>query len=310
MSDQMENDTPLSFSQRHGLAPVPVVSSFGEVSQDLQTDLLNIVLSFTHVGRADWVSELALAVWGKFLHELISDAPTDVIDGELVYPLSAVLDTAKTKKRLVPGWRVYELIEFVYCELDGLARNALYSSRGGYGTPAFVRIRLVEDVNQALERDFAGARMIDGLITAITDEEECEAIRAAMRTPLIGVRTQLRNSLALMSDHDEPKYSDSIKNSISAVETLCRKIIHKDRATLGQALAQLEESGIEFHPALVQAFEKMYGYTSDDRSGIRHAMMDESHLELEDARYMLVACSAFINYLVIKADRAGITIET
>lgn len=309
MSDYAEEGTQLSFSQRYGLAPVPVVSSFDEVSQDLQTDLLNTVLSFPSAGRKDWVNELAVSMWGKFLHQSISDIPTDVEDGELVYPISGILDEAKRMRRLLPGWRVYELLEFVYHELGELGKNASYLG-AAYGTPMFVRLRLCDEVNQALERNFAGTRMIDGLIAAITNEEERKSIEAAMQTPLVGVRTQLHNSLALMSDHDEPKYSDSIKNSISAVETLCRKIIHEDRATLGQALAQLEESGIEFHPALVQAFEKMYGYTSDDRSGIRHAMMDENHLELEDARYMLVACSAFINYLVVKTDRAGITIET
>jgi hypothetical protein len=37
-----------------------------------------------------------------------------------------------------------------------------------------------------------------------------------------------------------------------------------------------------------------------------YVMHYESHLELEDARYMLVTCSAFINHLVVKADKAGI----
>jgi len=70
--------------------------------------------------------------------------------------------------------------------------------------------------------------------------------------------------------------------------------------------SKLEESGTGLQPALVQAFEKMYGYTNDNRSGICHSMIDESRLGLEDARYMLVTCSAFINYLVVKADKAGI----
>jgi hypothetical protein len=305
MSDRVEEDMQLPFSQRYDVVPVPAVSSFDEVSQDLQTDLLNIVLSFTHTGGADWVSELALCIWGKFLHQSISDAPTDWADGEPFYPLSAVLDAAKIKQRLLPGWRVYELLDFVYRELGELSRNASYLG-GSYGTPTFVRLRLCDEVNQALKRDFAGTKMIDGLITPITNKEECNAIEAAMQTPLAGVRAQLRKALALLSDHEDPKYSDSIKNSISAVETLCRKIIHKDRATLGQALGRLKDAGIQFHPALGKAFEEMYGYTNDDKSGIRHAMMDEDSLDLEDARYMLVACSAFINYLVVKADKAGI----
>jgi hypothetical protein len=115
----------------------------------------------------------------------------------------------------------------------------------------------------------------------------------------------LRNSLDLMSDRDDPKYGDSIKNSISAVETVCRKLTGNNKATLGQALKRLKDAGIQLHPSLELAFGQLYGYTSDE-SGVRHAMMDEDHLELEDARYMLVACSAFISYLVVKADKAEV----
>jgi hypothetical protein len=35
-------------------------------------------------------------------------------------------------------------------------------------------------------------------------------------------------------------------------------------------------------------------------------MIGESDLDIEDAQFMLIACSAFINYLVAKADKAGI----
>jgi len=44
------------------------------------------------------------------------------------------------------------------------------------------------------------------------------------------------------------------------------------------------------------AFGKLYGYTSDG-TNIRHGGIDFSHAPAEDAKYMLVSCSAFINYL-------------
>jgi hypothetical protein len=44
----------------------------------------------------------------------------------------------------------------------------------------------------------------------------------------------------------------------------------------------------------------LYGYTSDS-SGIRHALQDEPNLDFVDAKFMLVACSAFVNYLTDKA---------
>ena len=51
------------------------------------------------------------------------------------------------------------------------------------------------------------------------------------------------------------------------------------------------------HPALQQAWEKMYGWTSD-ADGIRHAAIEESDSEQATAKYMLVACSAFVSYVI------------
>ncbi len=76
------------------------------------------------------------------------------------------------------------------------------------------------------------------------------------------------------------------------------------KATLGQAL-KIIENKINIHPALKIAFDKLYGYTSDE-DGIRHCLMDESNLDFEDAKFMLVSCSAFINYLKEKASKVKI----
>lgn len=41
----------------------------------------------------------------------------------------------------------------------------------------------------------------------------------------------------------------------------------------------------------------MYGYTSDT-DGIRHDFGNDSQVYFEEAKYMLVSCSAFMNYLI------------
>ena len=79
--------------------------------------------------------------------------------------------------------------------------------------------------------------------------------------------------------------------------------------TLGDALTIIEKSGkISFHGAEKSGFSKLYGWTND-ADGIRHGMMDSKNLQQEDARFMLIACSAFVNYLKVKTDRAGIKIN-
>ena len=58
----------------------------------------------------------------------------------------------------------------------------------------------------------------------------------------------------------------------------------------------MEKHGVHIHEAMKSAFEKLYGYTSDE-NGIRHGGIDFKGASSDDARYMLISCSAFINYL-------------
>ena len=125
-----------------------------------------------------------------------------------------------------------------------------------------------------------------------------------METPLKPVRVHLEKSLELLSDRKSPDYRNSIKESISAVEAICRLITKDKKATLGQALKEVETK-VGLHGALKNAFSNLYGYTSS-ADGIRHALLDEPKLSFEDAKFMLVSCSAFINYLISKAEKAKI----
>ena len=73
---------------------------------------------------------------------------------------------------------------------------------------------------------------------------------------------------------------------------------------MGGALDKIKGK-LKIHSALERGFKQIYGYTSDT-DGIRHALTEEATCDFEDAKFMLVSCSAFINYLVIKANKAGI----
>jgi hypothetical protein len=120
------------------------------------------------------------------------------------------------------------------------------------------------------------------------------------------VATHLKRALELLSDRKSPDYRNSTKESISAVEAICGLITGNPKAELGQALKEIERGNkVKLHGALSGAFSKLYGYTSD-AGGIRHALLDEPNLYFEDAKFMLVSCSAFINYLVAKSSKAGI----
>ena len=85
------------------------------------------------------------------------------------------------------------------------------------------------------------------------------------------------------------------------MESICQQITGETNAELGKAIKKLKEI-LPIHGALEQGFIKLYGYTSND-DGIRHAMMEEDNLDQEDALYMLISCSSFVSYLMVKWDK-------
>jgi len=166
----------------------------------------------------------------------------------------------------------------------------------------------VNAMNLVLKRELSGYRFIDHQLAPITNEQEINEIDNALKTTsknkLKYVNSHLSDALNKLSDRKAPDFRNSIKESISAVESICQIITGEAKTELGKTLKVLKDK-LPIHGALEQGFIKIYGYTSDS-DGIRHAMMDESNLDQEDALFMLVSCSAFINYLIAKSVKAGI----
>lgn len=152
------------------------------------------------------------------------------------------------------------------------------------------------EFNNVFQQEYVGYRFVKRIIVPITNENEINSIEGALNTQHESVTKHLEKAVALLSDRQNPDYENSIKESISAVEAMCVTILGKG-ATLGAALKQLEKDGIIIHPSMKSAFEKLYGYTSD-ANGIRHAgNIGGASSTFEEAKFMLVSCSAFINYL-------------
>ena len=155
--------------------------------------------------------------------------------------------------------------------------------------------------NSVLERENSAYRFVDDYVTEITSASEIQSVEEALEavSSMSGVKAHLSTAVELLSDRKNPDYRNSIKESISAVEGISQIMTGKPKATLGEALAILESSG-SLHGALKRGFSALYGYASD-ADGIRHAMLDEASLTFTDAKYMLIVCTAFINYVLGKA---------
>ena len=151
-------------------------------------------------------------------------------------------------------------------------------------------------VNDILKEECVGVRFIGRQIIPIYDENETSAVEDALKSPYEQVHRPIEKALKFFSDSDHPDYANSIKESITAVEAMC-SVINGKAKNLGDALKKLEENGVVIHPALKEGFIKIYGYTSD-AAGIRHSgQLGGADATFDEAKYMLVSCSAFINYL-------------
>ncbi len=180
------------------------------------------------------------------------------------------------------GWNeVFDLIEFVV------------------QSGPMDRTRSFTDLcNRCFTTEKSPYRLVNQEVTPIVNETEIASIEEASTSRFKLANDHLSAAIRLLSDRRTPDYRNSIKESISAVEGVCATTANKKSASLGDALKQLDGS---MHPALSKAFSSLYGWTSD-ADGIRHALMEEPNLTFADAKFMLVACSAFINYMIEKTS--------
>lgn len=160
-----------------------------------------------------------------------------------------------------------------------------------------------EEFNRLFETEYVGYRFVDGKIVAITDKCEIEEIEQACNVPYSGCKAHIEKAVGFLADREHKDYKNCIKESISAVESICQIIVGDDKATLGGALKKLKDNGINIHAAMESAFSKLYGYTSDE-GGIRHAEgLFVSEVSFDEAKFMLVSCSAFVNYLIAEYSK-------
>lgn len=164
---------------------------------------------------------------------------------------------------------------------------------------------ICEKLNKLFKKEYVGYRFIDKQISPISDEIEVDTIKESLEYDLKVVSNHIQKAHGLLADREHPDYENSIKESISGVEAMCEIItgVRGKEATLGNMLKKLEQNGVMIHSAMKSAFNILYGYTSD-ANGIRHAGdIGGKNSTFEEAKFMLLSCCAFINYLkAVSAD--------
>ena len=274
----------MTFSQRYRYTPVRDTLQLESMDKALRNSLWNLVYAYfgsppVNVHQISYLSriepsltEICRDLWANFFNLALDDV-------NLAFPINLF----ERLKNLIfdgPWHRVYDLVEFI-------AANDSHRDRASQFT---------QIVNMILEREMSAYRFIGELIVPTTDQMEVDEIEAALTGESHAVSEQLAQALQFLSNRKDPDYRNSVKESISAVEGQVKSTLGTEKGTLGELLPKLEQRQ-PLHGALKSAFGSLYGYTSDE-GGIRHALLDDGrNVTFEEAKFMLVACSAFINYV-------------
>lgn len=154
-------------------------------------------------------------------------------------------------------------------------------------------------LNNILEKENSAYRLVNNFFTTITNEEEIKEIERVVNQDSFDKIQEVSSHLSQALRHLKPDgdLRNVIKESISMVETVA-KVLEPGSSSLGKALNKLEK-GKKINSLLKEKYAKFYEYTNSE-DGIRHALMDDANIQIEDARYFLIACSAFTNYLIEK----------
>lgn len=282
----------MRFSERIGKKELKSVLQIESIDEDLKNRLWNSILenffakissetkSYDQLSPKMAISEF---IWKEFFKKPIDKFPSAPLSGRSI---GALIDFIRNWFYKTEWYEIYDFIEFL-CDIELKAK---------------LNLNFADSCNKSLKKELSGYRIINNKVVQITKEEEIISIEEALinTDKWSSVNIHLDSAISCLSEKTNPNYRNSIKESISAVEALCKIITGDEKATLGKALSEIETKH-KIHKALKSAFSAIYGYTSDS-GGIRHALLEtDTAIDIDEAKFMLISCSAFINYLITKS---------
>ena len=287
------------FSDRNAIKPINMEVQLTEFDQRTRIQLLNMINELYR-----WVYGVDLYYRRIYIQDFIrfvrGTVYSESVDYRIDYDDDDLFKIIKNTILHDPYDDVLTLIEAIIQYWDSyLKETEGYEYYNEYNS-TYVAKSIYAIANEYFEREYIGYRFVGELITPISDTNEIESIEEALICKYQPVRDHLSKDNAFLADREKPDYENSIKESISAVEAICEIItgIKGKEASLGKMLKKIEENGVMIHSGLKSAFIILYGYTSD-ANGIRHAGdIGGASSMFEEAKFMLVSCSAFINYLI------------
>lgn len=280
-----------SFAERMGLRPTRTLIQRDSLDEDTRTELWNLTVSMFRavVEKRGWNDQRSVyqhitsAIWAWELKKPRDEEPSEnVVWGQV--------------KGVVLRSDWVDALDMIEAILGYVKRFEDYNTQG-------IAEGFADLFNKTFEIYLVGFRFIDLKLMPLDSEADLSAITSALddTRSLKGARHHLSQAATLLADRKNPDYPNSIKESISAVESVCVAVTGEK--TLGAAVKKLQTAGVKVHPALEAAWSKMYGWTSDD-DGIRHGSIDAPDADQSLAKYMLIVCSAFVSHVTEMGRKA------
>lgn len=276
----------LTFSQRYGYEPLPKPMRLEEISGDLRREIWNAVRALLMTFRRDSHFRDSGARFVERVLGRLTRRPESYIS-------TRVVEVMRSFEGPIVKGEFNEILDLLEIIVDELPQPDKFVTR-----------------IDSIFKDYSASYRLDmsrpHRFFPCASREQGEAIQKAIETirenGMDGAATHLRQA---MEHTNAGQYADSIADSIHAVESVARTIDPNSSKTLGPALDSLEKAGVLKHPALKQAFDKLYGYTNTEQ-GIRHALLDKGAVDVgvNEAIFMFGACASFAAYLTEKHRQA------
>lgn len=284
-----------TFAERIGKRAERSISQIADLDDETRIELWNVLVTLREVlneayARSDYVDSthknLTTAVW--------------------TWQFKRARDEMASEAQVWAHMKPVVLKDEWYEVLDLIEETVKYLDRYETGYTRDLHRTFTEAFNNRFEHFLVGYRFIGHEITPIDSVVEADAVNSTIEdtASIAGARHHLERATELLADRVAHDYPNSIKESISAVEAVVKKLTSPSD-DLASGLKKLENAGIKMHPALKSAWLKMYGWTSDE-GGIRHAAIDAADVDQALAKYALVTCSAFVSYLIEEGRKVGL----
>jgi hypothetical protein len=266
--------------ERYAKRYINMKASHPEIAKRMPHEALNVILNTLDAyiaNHKDVFDVLDKAAYTDLFHGRLSEY-------EYMKPRCGYYCLEEIEDCIGNCIRQFAIIDFLLQEIANL------NETGEREIPYFSN-----ELNKGFERVNFGFRIINNHIAPIIDQDEIQEFDEAVNQVPDNVKQHLDKAMLYLSTNLD--YENSIKESISAVEAFCYK--YTQEGVLSDSLRVLLKRKI-LHPRLKAAFEKLYCYSSEKDTGIRHGKGVEHETFMPtyyEAKFMLVSCSAFINYI-------------